>query len=473
MRRLLLLATLLASGCVSATESDPYDTRLELAPAFHAPHVVGDVAAGAWWSQLGDPQLAAIVEEALLASHDLGAAAARVRQAAALGQEARAARGPQVNVGLDGARRRQNFIGFPLPGGGVPSSTTTVFNLGLSASWEADLWGRLASGVSAAEADERAAQADLAGAQLSVIAQTAQGWFALREAELQHALAQRTLASFEDNERWIRERYENGLTPPLDLRFARSNVELARGQLAETQRVRDMSGRALERMLGRYPSGELLAGGTFAELPAPVPPGVPAQLLERRPDLVAAQLRVEAASARTKQSRAALYPSLVLTGSGGSASEGLEDLLDGDFRVWSLGANLLAPILDGGSRRAAVAGAEARRDEALALFADDVLGACYEVETALASEGLIQSHAAHLQAAFEEANAALLLARDQYRSGLGGLLPVLESERRAFNAESQWLAARRALVDNRINLHIALGGGFQLVKPDGAEALQP
>lgn len=370
---------------------------------------------------------------------------------------------PQVQATGTTSRRRQSFIGFPIPGGGrdVLTSTTTNNGVSLNLSWEVDLWGRLRAGKKAVLADAMAASADLRGARLSLAAQTARGYFAVIEARTQAELARESL----DNQRLaytrIRERYERGLRPSLDLRLGRSSTATAEAAMHQRDQMLDFARRQLESLLGRYPAAALRAGAELPQLGATVPVGLPSELIRRRPDLVAAERRLAAADARLVQAKRALYPSISLTASGGRSSEELADLLKGDFSVWNLAANLTQPLFRGGRLRGGVELAESTVDGAVAQFAQQVLRALAEVEGALAAEGYLASQEAALAVSASEALAARRLAEDRYRRGLSDLITMLESQRRAFDAQSRLIAIRRQRLDNRLDLHLALGGGFE------------
>ncbi|MEM9290065.1 MAG: efflux transporter outer membrane subunit [Acidobacteriota bacterium] len=424
-----------------------------------------------WWTSFGDPELDALVEEGLEANRDLAAAAARLEQAWIQARIAGADLAPQVNGSFNGSRRKQNFIGFPIPGGEeeVLSSTTSTFGVSLDVSWEVDLWGRLRAGRDAATEDLAAAQADYAAARLSLAAQTSKAYFAVREAELQRALAQETLESRQASSSQVRRRYEAGLRTALDLRLALSSEASAEASLEGRRLALQSARRQLEVLVGRYPAGRVLTvqgsgeepeASPLALLPGPVPAGLPAELVRRRPDLAAAERRLVAAGYRVEQARAALYPGLSLTASVGTSSQELEDLLDGDFSVWSLAGGLLQPIFQGGRLRAAVELQEASQEQALAGYAQNILQAFSEVETSLASEGSLQTQVVALERAAEQSLGAERLSQERYLAGLVGYLTVLESQRQALSTRSQLLDAQRRLLNNRVDLVVALGGGL-------------
>jgi outer membrane protein TolC len=196
---------------------------------------------------------------------------------------------------------------------------------------------------------------------------------------------------------------------------------------------------------------------------------LPADLVSRRPDLIASERRLAAAGARVTEARRALYPRLSLTASGGRSSNALKDLLDGDFAVWNLVSNLTQPLFQGGRLRAGVDLATSNSDRALALFADSVLRAFGEVETALAAEGYLAQQEVSLRSAAAEASASQILATERYAQGLVDMATLLEAQRRSFEAESQLLSVRRQRLDARIDLHLALGGDFEQMARTAAE----
>ena len=277
-------------------------------------------------------------------------------------------------------------------------------------------------------------------------------------------LAGNSAESFRTVAEQVRSRYEQGISPSLELRLALSNMETAEALLAARSEQLDRATRQLEILLGRYPGGSLLeeySPGGLPELPGAVPAGLPAELVARRPDLAAAERRLAAADQRLVQARRSLYPRLTLTGSTGYATEEFSDLLDGDFGVWSLIAAIAQPVFQGGRLRAGVDMARATGQEALAGYANTALFAYAEVESALAAEQRLIERESHLANSVEQLVAAQRLAEDRYRSGLGDYLTVLESQTRALSAQIELINARRSLLDNRVDLHMALGGGFE------------
>ena len=463
MRATVLTTVVFALGCASVPKvKTPEPMDWDLPTAWQADHAVGAVDS-LWWMTLADSTLLALIDEAVVSNWDLKLAASRVAAATAQARIAGAPLWPQLQATGTASRRRQNFIGFPIPGGGssAPASTSTSYGVSLNLSWEVDLWGRLRAGEAAALAALMASNAELRGARLSLAAQTARGYFAVIEARRQVELARASHDNLRLSQDRIRERYERGLRPALDMRLGRSLLATAEAAFHRRDQQLDVATRQLETLVGRYPAGTLASGGDLPRLRAAVPVGLPSELIRRRPDLAAAERRLAAADARLVQAKRALYPRISLTASSGRSSQELADLLKGDFSVWNLAANLTQPLLQGGRLRGGVELAESQVEAAIAAFAQTVLRALTEVEMALAAEGFLAQQEEALTISAGEALAARRLAEERYRRGLSGLIAMLESQRLAYSAESQLMAVRRQRLDNRVDLHLALGGGFE------------
>ncbi len=456
-----IVPLVLLAACASAPGGRQQQLDVEAPAAWTAGAVAGAVDS-LWWMGMGDERLTELVGEALAHNYNLQAAAARLQAAGAQAKIAGVDRLPQLGAGGSGLRRKQNFIGLPIPGGEqqVLSSTTNNFGVNLNASWEIDLWGRLRAGQRAALADWQAAAADLRGAHLSLVAQTARLYLAAVEAQRQVELAAATVENYRLSTTQIESRYQRGLRPSLDVRLGRTSQAAAEAVLYQRQRQLDGVLRQLEILLGRYPAGDAELADALPEVPPPVPAGLPAELVARRPDLVAAERRLAAADARLVAARKTLYPRISLTASGGRSSSELGDLLDGDFSVWSLVGNISQPLFQGGRLRGGVDLARAGTEQALAQYADRVLRAYAEVESALAAAEWLARQEEAVTTAAREAGAARRLVEERYGKGLADLITLLEAQRRAFDAESQLLAVRRQRLQARLDLHLALGGGW-------------
>lgn len=471
--RVFLATSLLVflGACARPPAPNTDSLPLDLPEAYVARNdVIGDPASSGdrWWTSFGVPELDSVVTEAMRANPTLDLALANVQAARASARIQGADRRPQLNASGRANRSEQIFVGLPIPGRDVLSSLSTSYALSLDASWEVDLWNRLGARQRAAVAELQATEAELAGARLSVTALAARNFVELTELELQRDLAARTFEAYRTTGRLAEDRYARGLTNALDVHLTRTSTENAAALLALRETQVQQTRRRLETVLGRYPRGEVRGAAQIGETLPAVPAGMPVELLLRRPDLVAAERRVIAAHARTSEARRNLLPRLALTGSTGTTSRELGDLLDGDFSVWSIAGSLLQPLFQGGRLRAQVELQRAGADAALAAFVQSALNAFSEVESALAAESLLTEREHHLAAASEHAARAWHLSEDRYRQGIGDLLGVLEAQRRALAADSEHIAVRSARWQNRIALHLALGGGFAADAPHGS-----
>ncbi len=457
------LTAVVLTGCANAPAPAAVDeTGIEVPDQWSGPDAGATSAApvDSWWSGFGDARLDEAIAAALEHNRDLRAAAARLEAALQDRVATGAASLPEVDASFDPQRSRRVFVGFPFGSGGVPSSTTTTFGISLNVRWELDVWGRVAAAESAALADLQAVAADHAAARTSLVAQVCKSWFAVVEARQQLDLAVATVDAFSRTEEDVRDRHRRGLRPALDVHLAANNAASAEAVVSQRRDALQRTLRALDILAGRYPLGDTATPQSLPASLPPVPACLPGNLLQRRPDLVAAERRLAASGCRVDSARAALYPRLSLTASGGTTSEELEDLVDQDFRVWSLGANLLQPIFRGGALRADVARREALRAESLATYGGTVLRAFAEVESALASETHLGERRAALARAAEHASQSRDLARERWQLGLADFLAVADGQRQAYLATSALIALDRQRLDNRIDLFLALGGGF-------------
>jgi len=418
-----------------------------------------------WLSDFDAPRLNAVVTEALNANRDLQSAAARVDAARAQAKISSAALWPDMDLSFSAQRSQRTPSGLAV--GFSPA--VTRFGLDANISWEADLWSRLDDQSKAAGLTAQASEVDYASARLSLVASVTRAWFALAEASAQTLLSEHKVESFRRASGTIEERYRSGLASALDLHLARENVATAESALAQWRRDRDGAVRILETLLGRYPSAALTSSAALPEVRRPIPSGLPSSLLTRRPDLLAGEMRLRAASYRLTAARKNLLPSIRLTASAGTASSALHNLLDWNQLVWSLLGSVTQPLFNGGLLSAERALANADHRELWAAYAQAVLTAFREVETALAAEQWYRDQRSALDIASNEAKAAVELAFEQYGQGLIDIVTLLETQRRAFTAQSNRLRTIRQRLDNRVALYLALGGPFDAPMKESKE----
>lgn len=447
-------------SCASAPA--PRQAPVATPPAWGAMGVDHSEPAQQWWLAFDDSLAASLVQEALRNNPSVQIAAATVDAARAQARIAGAGTLPAMQAGAAGSKAKRSNIGFPTPAGAgsaaASSTTSTAWSGDLTVNWEVDVWGRLRASHSAALADVQVAEADWRGAQLSLAAQTLRTYFACVEARRQVDLAQSTRGSYAISNQQVQLRYERGLRPTLDVLLSQASLSAAEANLQQRLLQLDSATRQLEILVGRYPAGALEPSTDLPAMQPVVPAGLPARLIARRPDLVAAERQLAASDARVQAARRALYPRISLTASGGRSSSELSDLVDGDFSVWNLIGNVTQPIFQGGRLRAGVDLAETGSERALLAYVQTALRAFGEVESGLAAEDLLRAQEGALTAASSESADARKLAEQRYLGGLTDLLTLFTSQRNAFEAESRLITVQRQRLDARVNLHLALGG---------------
>jgi NodT family efflux transporter outer membrane factor (OMF) lipoprotein len=419
-----------------------------------------------WWTAFADTTLDNLVKEALQRNLNLSMAAANLEAAAAQAVIAGASLYPTADLAVNGNRKKQNFIGLPFPGNqeDVLSSTATTYGVSLNVSWELDLWGRIRAEKSAAVAQFQAAQADYIGTQLSIAGQVCKAFFAVITARKQLELAQATFDNWKLSTKQVNQRYLSGISSSLEYRLSLSNLGLAEASLGSNHIQLDAAKRQLELLLRRYPSATIQTRVDLPTIVNDIPAGIPAEIISRRTDLVMAERKLASAQMNLKSAERALYPRISLTGSGGTTTADLKNLLNGDFGVWSLASNLVQPIFQGGQLRANVDFNQAQAKITVAAYEYAVFKVLAEVESAITNEYYLSKRELALKKAAEQSLAARNLAEIQYSRGVSDYLTMLESTRSAFDTESLYINAKRERLDARIDLYLALGGGFDLEK---------
>lgn len=418
-----------------------------------------------WWEAFGDPELNVVIAEALARNNDLEAATARVLEARAQVGGATAALLPSLSLGAAASRSR-TATGLTFPGFNPIQNSFTVTG---TATWEADLWGKLRRGRESSLAVLLAGEEERRALAQSLIANAVLTWLQIRELEMQVELNERTVASYRENVNTVSDRYRRGIVSSLDLRLARQNLTAAEASGPALKQELAAARRRLEILAGRYPAGLVLKRAGLDEngviLPHtmprpldPVPAGLPSGLLDRRPDLLAAEARLHAATANIGQAKAALYPRFSLTADGGSKSRTLSDLFTEPTKAWSLVGNLVMPLINRGATQAQIKAAEARAQAAVAAYRSAVLQAFAEVENALDQDYYFGRQEELLLESTAQARESVTLAEDRYVRGLDNLLITLDAQRRLDTAESRLLSVQRARRAARVNLILALGG---------------
>lgn len=448
----------LIAGCASLDPRIPPELKTAIPTQWSAPVTnPGEETIEGWLSTFDEPELRAIVEEALANNYDLQTTAAKVDAAVAQAKIAGAELQPFIDITPNLERRRDNVEGAS---GKVRRLYTTTFDLSMQLSWELDVWGRIRAGQAAAEQDLLAARTDLAFARLSLAARAAQAWFDIIAAKRQVGIAEQSLGMRRKIAELIRGRFNRGLSTGLELRLIFTDLNFNEALSATRQNELVSAKRRLEVLLGRYPNGTIQDAFDLPELPTPVPPGLPSQLVERRPDLISALSAVRSDDFRVEEARAALLPSFQLTASGGTRSRELRDLVDPEFIVWSVAGGLVQPVINGRLLRNQISQNEAFLAEEVARYRDAVLTAFREVEDALEAEEWLIEQERYLAESARQAEASQELAQLRYRGGLIQIITLLDTLRNTLNARTQHVETRRQLLNNRINLYLALGGGW-------------
>ena len=445
----------LASGCATSSLNRVEDAKA--ATAANLPDLpsqwasiqqrIGDVKVS-WLEKLNDPALTSLVLEAQKNNRNLQAMSASVDGARALANQAASSLSPQLtSVGNTSA-------------GGVEGSGSNNFNLGLQASWEADLWGRIRSGNLAAQENVVAAEAEYKFAQYSLAANVAKTYFVAIEANKQLEIAQKSVDTVVETNRIVQVQFDNGLANQQNISLAKADLASAQDGLVSSKAGQRDATRSLELLLGRYPSAELGVDQSLPILPNSLSAGIPSQLLERRPDLVSAERKVAAAFNRLDAAKAAKLPNLSLSGSLGGASSSLSNILNPANLAWQAIGSLVTPIIDGGRLDAQVEAATADQKAAVASYAQVALNAFADVERSLDQGSVLRKRVAALTTVLLESEKALKIANLQFNEGEISLLDVLILQQRVFSARSNLLSINRASLTQFVNLNLALGGSW-------------
>ena len=453
-RSITAIAILACSGCIRETKDNPISS-LNVPPNWHVATQQAKDDNTYWAEDLGDANLTSMIRESWANNPDLSAASRRMEVAREEANMAGAKLLPEAGLALSGTRSKRNLVGF-FPGSNNSFSTES-YGLNLNVSWELDLWGKVRDSRKAAKNAWQASVQDYQAARLSLAGQVSKAWFSAIEANRQVELAEKAENTQSENASYISTRFERGLATALEQNLARATLASTRAGKARRMLQLDLATRTLETLLGRHPRGKRW---TVIKLPEPKknpPASPPSQTLEKRPDLLAGKLRLEAAGLDKTIARKNLLPSLSLVGGPGSRSREFDELLDQQFRIWSITGNLAQPIFQGGRLRANVRRAEAARMAAVDSYKAAALRAFREVEAALSAESLLKEEHDRLEEAAQASATAADLSWDRYQRGLEGIFATLESRQRAFEAESRLIALKRERLLNRIDLHIALG----------------
>jgi NodT family efflux transporter outer membrane factor (OMF) lipoprotein len=422
---------------------------------------------GKWWQVFGDQGLNTLEERVEVSNQNLRLAQAQYRQSQALARQAGAALFPTVSGNVSASRSQASSSS---PSGG---SLSTTHSLGLQASWETDLWGGLRRNIEAGEDSALASAADLAATRLSLEATLAQDWFSLRGLDAQKTLLDDTVAAYEKSLTLTRNRYAGGVASQADVAQAETQLKSTRAQALDVGVQRAQMEHAIALLVGQSPSTfSLVPKPLFTAHPPALPAGLPSALLERRPDVAAAERRVAAANAQIGVAKAAFFPDLSLSANGGWQSSALATWFSAPSRFWSLGPALAQTIFDGGLRSARQEQAKAAWEASVATYRQTVLAAISDVEDNLAALRILEREASVQDEALQAARRSLDIASNQYKAGITSYLNVVTAQAAALSAESSANSLRIRRMAAGVGLIRALGGGWEATKEPPAEGAE-
>lgn len=478
VRLLVGVSLMAAAGSCAGRHLPPEPDSYVAADAIGAERAAELAAspAATWLDDLNSTEMSTLAREALAGSPELQVVEARYRAAR---WRARGSFGdnllPSLSVGVDATREE-----VPDALDADPNSDrirTEFMTSSVVASWEIDLWGRLASRALASDLSADAAKEDLHDARLSVAGQSAQAWVDLIEAQQLLQLAEEDLQTRERALDLTQRRYDAGIATSLALRTARSQVASARALRAQAQDQLLIAARRLQEIMGRYPDGTLRAEGELPHLAPLAAAGAPEDLLERRPDVLAAENRMRAAGFRIHEARAAMLPRLTLTGRAGLTDSGpnpsINNIDDSANMITNLIAGITMPIFNGGALLSESRATVADRRAAAAGYVRTSIAAWREVEATISADQSLDVREREFTTAAEEARAAQDLAEREYARGVATLFELIDAYTRRIDAERGIITARAARVSNRIAYHVALGGGARTGGIDADREVTP
>ncbi|WP_272891818.1 efflux transporter outer membrane subunit [Stutzerimonas stutzeri] len=416
---------------------------------------------GEWWTLYGDAELNALVGRLNVSNQNLAAAEAQYRQARALVRGARSQQFPTIGGSAGVTRGGQGTSSSPTvqsqsSGSGVSES----YSVGLDASWELDIWGRLRRNLEANQANMQASAADLAAVRLSLQSELVQTYLQLRVLDEQQRLLDQTVEAFARSLRLTENQYRAGIVPKSDATQALTQLRSTEAQAIDLRWQRAQLEHAIAVLIGVPPSELDIAERSDIPALPQVPLALPSQLLERRPDIASAERQVSAANAQIGVAEAAWYPDLTLSASGGYRNSSFSNLISVPNRFWSLGPQLAMTLLDFGGRRASLEQAEASYDQTVANYRQTVLNSFREVEDNLVQLRVLADEAVVQQQALEAAQESLRLIENQYRAGTVDFLSVATVQTTTLNNERTNLTLLGDRLAASVQLIAALGGGW-------------
>jgi len=432
---------------------------------------------GDWWEAFGDPLLNELQKQVSISNQNLALAEAQYRQARTLVQSARAGYVPTVFAGASADRSRSSAAGTSANRG-----VRNNYSVSLDAAWELDLWGRVRRSVESSEAGAQASAADLESLRLSAQAELATNYFQLRALDTQKQLLEDTVAAYAQSLKLTENQYAAGIVARADVVQAQTQLKATQAQALDVGVQRAQLEHAIALLVGKPASSFTIGPAPLAADPPAVPAGMPSDLLERRPDVAAAERRMAQANAEIGVAKAAYYPTLTLSGTAGFQSSVLSDLISAPNRFWSVGPALAQTLFDGGARRAVSENAIAAYDGNVAFYRQTVLTGFKEVEDNLAALRILEEEARIQDEAVQSARQSVLLTTNQYKAGLVSYLNVIVVQTSALSVERNAVDIRNRRLAASVALIKALGGGWkaselpadaELSRTDASSAQRP
>lgn len=425
-----------------------------------------DIKRGAWWEIFGDSSLNSLEEQVRISNQNIAAAEAQYRQARALVQGARSAYFPTAAADASFTRSRRglsgNSTGSSASGAAAKtSSTVSDFLLSGNASWEPDIWGKVRRSVEASEANAQASAADLESLTLSVQSELAQDYFQLQTLDAQKQLFDATVQAYQKFLDMTKNRYTSGVASKADVLQAETQLRTAQAQSIDIGVQRAQLEHAIALLTGKPASVFSIPVSPLSAVPPAIPVGLPSELLERRPDIAAAERRAAAANAQIGVALAAYYPNITLNASGGLESSHLAKWLTWPNRVWSVGTNVLETVFDGGLRASLTEQARAAYDANVASYRQTVLTGFQEVEDNLAALRILEEEAVAQDAAVKAARQSVTFSTNQYKAGIISYLDVVTVQTIALNNERTYIDIAGRRMAASVLLIRALGGGWE------------
>ncbi len=461
---ILLFILIVFEGCLKmGPDFQAPETGIQIPDSYqHGPQdKMKFVSKEKWWHVFNNPELNQAIEDALIYNLDIRKSNARILEIQSMFTQTRADRFPSLDFSGQAKRESRPIIGI-LPTGNFTAKTDT-HTLSLPASFELDLWGRLARAEEAALADLLQAEESRKTVEQSIVAETTNLYLQTEALERRIEITKESIQNYSESFALVERRYKRGLSSILDLKQASRTLAQAEAALPSLRQEFGITQQKMAVLTGKYPKTRppRVQPEDYFKTLDPVPPGLPSELLLQRPDIKTAEAALKALNARIGVAKASRFPRITLTGSFGYTSEELDMLFKQESELWSIAAGIAQPLFDAGKLKAGQRAAEARYEQGLAEYAKTVLTALSEVEAALLTRKEQMERRDRMLTFLTEARAVQDVAQTRYERGLTDYLTVLESQRTRFQAEEGLVLVDLAILTNRVNLHRVLGTGWE------------